>query len=327
VTYRLDLPPHWKIFNTFHVSLLTPYKETEEHGENFPEPPPDLIDDKPEYEVEEVLTSRRYRWWKKLQYLLQWKGYSQAHNSWEPADNVTVPELVKEFHERNPMVIRAMVLKEGEQDDEETAMPSSSFHLNTPASDDSFPSLLTVIDGTDPTLQGPQPWYNETSPYTVHHYSGPKPLNKLAINQLATNDEGKYYIHPSSHQSTSSSIPTISPALARSEDEPSDTNSPWVTNTATVARQVVSEAGTPIAHEGAQSHDPVGHSPLQRHLGSTGHPHQSLLGQRAPTSDSSARGATSPPNYPADGPPGVHCQRQNHCCRAHCSNQGTAEAG
>jgi Chromo (CHRromatin Organisation MOdifier) domain len=137
VVYHLELPPHWRIFNTFHVSLLTPYKEMEEHGENFPELPPDLIDDKPEYKVEEVLTSRRYGCWKKLQYLLQWKGYSQAHDSWEPADNMTVPELVKEFHERNPMVIRTMVLKEGEQDNGRTAM-SSPFCINTPASDDSL---------------------------------------------------------------------------------------------------------------------------------------------------------------------------------------------
>jgi hypothetical protein len=70
VVYHLELPPHWKIFNAFYASLLTPYKEMEKHGENFPEPPPDLINDKPEYKVEEVLASRRYGRWKKLQYLL-----------------------------------------------------------------------------------------------------------------------------------------------------------------------------------------------------------------------------------------------------------------
>jgi hypothetical protein len=90
----------------------------------------------------------------------------------------------------------------------------STFHLNTPASDDSFPSLLAVIDGTDPTLQGPQPWYDEMSPYTTCHYSKPKHLHKLTLNQLTMNDKGNHNIHLPSCQSTSSSIPTISPTLA-----------------------------------------------------------------------------------------------------------------
>jgi Chromo (CHRromatin Organisation MOdifier) domain len=37
-----------------------------------------------------------------LQYLLRWKGYSQAHDSWKPAKNVTALELIKEFYECNP---------------------------------------------------------------------------------------------------------------------------------------------------------------------------------------------------------------------------------
>jgi hypothetical protein len=66
MVYCLELLPHWKIFNAFYASLLTPYKEMEEHRENFPKPPPDLIEDKLEYKVEEVLASRRYGQWKKL---------------------------------------------------------------------------------------------------------------------------------------------------------------------------------------------------------------------------------------------------------------------
>jgi hypothetical protein len=82
----------------FHTSLLSPYKETEEHGENFPEPPLDLAEGEEEYEVEQVLGSRQHGHEKKLQYLLRWKGYSQAHDSWEPTEQVHAPELVDRFH-------------------------------------------------------------------------------------------------------------------------------------------------------------------------------------------------------------------------------------
>jgi hypothetical protein len=70
VIYHLTLPLSWKIHNVFHVSLLMPYKETEEHGLNFAEPPPELIEEHEEYEVEQVLASRLFGHWKKLQYLI-----------------------------------------------------------------------------------------------------------------------------------------------------------------------------------------------------------------------------------------------------------------
>jgi hypothetical protein len=97
VVFKLKIPDHWRIFDMFHALLLTPYHETTEHGANYEEPAPDLIDGQLEYEVEQVLGARHYgRWWK-LQYLMQWKGYSEAHNSWEPEGNVHAPELIKEF--------------------------------------------------------------------------------------------------------------------------------------------------------------------------------------------------------------------------------------
>jgi hypothetical protein len=54
-TYKLKLPPTWKIHNTFHAGLLTPYKENDKYGPNFLEPPPELLDGKPEWEVEEIM--------------------------------------------------------------------------------------------------------------------------------------------------------------------------------------------------------------------------------------------------------------------------------
>jgi hypothetical protein len=58
VTYRLSLPERWKIHNAFHATLLSPYVEMEEHGVNFTELPPDLIEGEPEWEVEKILGSR-----------------------------------------------------------------------------------------------------------------------------------------------------------------------------------------------------------------------------------------------------------------------------
>jgi hypothetical protein len=57
VSYRLTLPSQWRIHPVFHIDLLSPYCETEVHGVNYQRPPPELIDNKGEYEVENILDS------------------------------------------------------------------------------------------------------------------------------------------------------------------------------------------------------------------------------------------------------------------------------
>jgi hypothetical protein len=99
VAYQLDLPPSWKIHNVFHATLLSPYKETEEHGRNFPEPPPDLIDGEEEWEVERIIGMRHFGRNKTLQYRVRWKGYSEAHDTWEPKENIHAPDRVSAFHQ------------------------------------------------------------------------------------------------------------------------------------------------------------------------------------------------------------------------------------
>ena len=97
IMYQLELPPQWKIHNVFHTSLLTPYTETEQHGPNYPEPPPDIIEGEAEFEVEQIVDSRRTGRKKTLEYHVRWKGYSPAHDSWEPAKQIRAPELIKEY--------------------------------------------------------------------------------------------------------------------------------------------------------------------------------------------------------------------------------------
>jgi len=96
-SYQLDLPPMWKIHPVFHANLLTPYKETETHGPNFLEPPPDIIEGEPEWEVEQIISERRYR--NKKQFLIRWKDYSPAHDSWTDEADIHAPELIKQYYE------------------------------------------------------------------------------------------------------------------------------------------------------------------------------------------------------------------------------------
>jgi Chromo (CHRromatin Organisation MOdifier) domain len=106
VTYRVQLPTQWKIHDTFHAALLHPHKTTELYGNAFIEPPPDLIDGHEEWEVENVLASQRQGRWKRLQYLIRWKGFSEAHDSWEPPENLeNAHEAIKDFHRNNPQAI------------------------------------------------------------------------------------------------------------------------------------------------------------------------------------------------------------------------------
>ncbi len=71
VTYKLILPHQWTIHPMFHVSLLTPYVETIEHGENYSQLPLDLMHNEEQYKVETIHSHQRYGRRKQLQYLIK----------------------------------------------------------------------------------------------------------------------------------------------------------------------------------------------------------------------------------------------------------------
>ena len=92
ITYHLKLPHIWKIHNVFHTSLLSPCCSTEGYGPSFSEPPPDVIDNKEEYEIEAILSHKGPKSCRK--YLTSWKGYSTAENTWEPKSNLCHSALI-----------------------------------------------------------------------------------------------------------------------------------------------------------------------------------------------------------------------------------------
>jgi hypothetical protein len=86
----------------FHAHLLTLFQETSAHGSNYLRPPPDLIDSIEEHEVE-FITRHRLRG-RSHQYLVKWKGYPTADNTWEPESNLDhAVELLKEYKDRHSL--------------------------------------------------------------------------------------------------------------------------------------------------------------------------------------------------------------------------------
>ena len=104
VAYQLQLPPSWNIHPVFHASLLSSYSETPLHSPNFSRPPPDLIENKEEYEVEQIKAHQNFSRSKHLQYLIKWKGYPESDNTWEDTTDVHAPELTKQYHKCRPLL-------------------------------------------------------------------------------------------------------------------------------------------------------------------------------------------------------------------------------
>lgn len=112
VNFELDLPHQWSLTTSvFHVSKLKPFT-ADPFSISAPPPPPDLIADHLEYEVEAILDSRQTTRGA-LQYLVKWKGYGREENSWEPLRNLSnAANSIARFHSTHPHAIRSLLVVE-----------------------------------------------------------------------------------------------------------------------------------------------------------------------------------------------------------------------
>lgn len=95
--YELELPQRWKIHDVFHVSVLERYRRD---GSVQPPPPAELLDVEVEYEVDRILDHRQTKGQgpNAYEYLVQWTGYSDEHNTWEPHANLkNAPGVLKRY--------------------------------------------------------------------------------------------------------------------------------------------------------------------------------------------------------------------------------------
>jgi hypothetical protein len=199
VAFRLELPASWNIHNVFHASLLSPYVETTTHGPNFSWPPPDLIDGEEEYEVEQLVAHRHHGRSKTLQYLVKWKGYPTSDNTWEPADQIHAPDLVKTYHRHNPLAsIKAALVQRSKQLDYpshySSLLPSACINLNPRDSAVAIPAPTVPTGLTTPSNESSTHKRTSHTSTSVPCVSSDLPiaLPSDAISMTSTNSD----IHP-----------------------------------------------------------------------------------------------------------------------------------
>ena len=141
IVYQMELPSQRKIHDVFHVDLLTPYRETELHGPNFTRPPPDLIDGEEEYEIEEIIQSRKQGRGRKVQYLVKWKGHPDSENQWVNWEDLHADEALADFKRKNPDAVSHIKARASKTE-------SNNPHIPMSDNDHSSPPLIAIL-GTE----------------------------------------------------------------------------------------------------------------------------------------------------------------------------------
>ncbi|CUA67699.1 Transposon Tf2-7 polyprotein [Rhizoctonia solani] len=96
--YELELPNTLRIHKVFHVTLLSKVQEDPKRPFQ-PRPDPVTINGEEEYEVEDIVDSKRRA--DEWHYRVKWKGYGPESNTWEPKKNLEhAEEILKKYHQK-----------------------------------------------------------------------------------------------------------------------------------------------------------------------------------------------------------------------------------
>jgi Chromo (CHRromatin Organisation MOdifier) domain len=141
-------------------------------------PPPEIVKGQEEWEVEKVLDSRRRGKKKRLQYLLKWKGFPEAENTWEYEEDVSVEELIKEYQKERRTAIRMMEV----QKDSQEMTPDAHQPLV------SLTKAFSQLSMSDLPYQSPTPLHISVSSDTESPW--PVPLLKGGMGALPSPEAG-----------------------------------------------------------------------------------------------------------------------------------------
>ena len=99
--YRLKLPSTLRIHPVISCTFIKPYASTNDFHHRIKElPPPIIVDNQIEYEVESIKNHRmRYN---QYEYLTHWKGYPDSEDTWQKeSDLINAQELLNEYKTDN----------------------------------------------------------------------------------------------------------------------------------------------------------------------------------------------------------------------------------
>ena len=103
VNYTFDIPDHYQIHRTFHVSVPKPCYD---NGFNEGKPPMIIIEGEEGVFLYQILQHQplyKHKGDSTVKYLIKWKGYGPAYNGWEPESEIRkrAPDMLSEYCDKD----------------------------------------------------------------------------------------------------------------------------------------------------------------------------------------------------------------------------------